>query len=400
MKSIFRLLTAVTLLMSAIASVAQSRPGQTPYVIANNDSFFANGVNFYSSGGSVGSPTLTLDSTLTIGGEGIGGGFFGLARVAMLADSSAQCAYASSSNTGEIAGIVLATRQVAGQFVASPSDVGDASGIGLVVAPNYVYAAYTSSNTIATFSVLPGCQLSFLDDTPAAGLNGGSITGMAIHGNLLVVAYGDGSIESFSVANGVPVSNGDAQNSTGYVASLTIDFPEAVDITQDGHFAIFGDSSIATKVEVSDISSGKLAPTVLYTVPGIGHAVGPGINSASLRLSPDQTMIFIGNNDGGSVSATFFNAQTGVVRGGCTSPSLHGFYSPWSFVGSIVTRDNTGTGGVLYVAEHGSPSSFIGILNIASDGSHCTLSESPATEVPVPFSDGMLSISVYPPRSF
>lgn len=400
MNFIIRLLSVASLLMWAISSIAGTKPGQTTFVITNEDAIFANSVSFFAAGGTVGSPTLTFDSRLSIGGEGIGGGFFGLSRLAMLADPSAQCVYASNSGTGDIAGIVLATRQLAGQFSASPSDVGDASGIGLVVAPDYVYAAYTSSNTIATFSVLPGCQLSFVDDTPAAGLNGGSVAGMALRGNMLVVAYGDGSIESFNVANGVPVSNGDEQNSSGFVASLGIDFPEGVDITQDGHYAIFGDSSIATKVEVSDISSGRLAPTVLYTVPGIGRAVGPGVNSASIRLSPDQTMIFLGNNDGGSVSATFFNAQTGVVRGGCTSPNLQGFYNPWAFTGSVVTRDTTGTGGVLYVAEHGLPNSFIGILNIASDGSHCTLSEAPASEVPVQFSDGLLSISVYPPRSF
>jgi hypothetical protein len=400
MKSIIRAFSVACLLMSAVGSVAGTPPGQTTFVITNEDAIFANNVSFFAAGGTVGSPTLSFDSRLSIGGEGIGGGFFGLSRVAMLADPSAQCVYASNAGTGDISGVVLATRQLAGQFSASPTDVGDASGIGLVVAPNYVYAAYTSSNTIATFSVLPGCQLSFVDDTPAAGLNGGSVAGMAIHGNMLVVAYGDGSIESFNVANGLPVSNADAQNSSGFVASLGLDFPEGVDITQDGHYAIFGDSSIATKVEVSDISSGKLAPTVLYTVPGIGHAVGRGVNSASVRLSPDQTMIFLGNNDGGSVSAAFFNAQTGVVRGGCTSPSLQGFYNPWAFTGSVVTRDTTGTGGVLYVAEHGSPSSFIGILNIASDGTHCTLSEAPASEVPVQLSDGLLSITVYPPRSF
>ena len=400
MKSIIKVLAGASLLMCAITSLAGSRPGQTTLVITNDDTIFANSVSFYAAGGSGGSPTLTLESTLPIGGQGIGGGFFGLARVGMLADPSAQCVYASNAGTGDIAGVVLATRQLAGQFSGSATDVGDASGIGLVVAPNYVYAAYTGSNTIATFSVLPGCQLSFVDDTPAAGLNGGSIAGMALRGDMLVVAYGDGSIESFNVANGVPASNGDEQNSSGFVASLGIDFPEGVEITQDGHYAIFGDSSIATKVEVSDLSSGKLAPTVLYTVLGVGHAVGPGVNSGSIRLSPDQTMIFIGNNDGGSVSATFFNAQTGVVRGGCTSPTLRGFYNPWAFAGSVATRDTTGTGGVLYVAEYGFVGSFIGILNIASDGSHCTLSESPATEVPDQLSDGLLSIAVYPPRSF
>ena len=84
---------------------------------------------------------------------------------------------------------------------------------------------------------------------------------------MLVVAYADGSIESFNVSNGLPVSNGDAQNSTGYINAGS-NFPEGVDITSDGHWALFGDSSINTTVEVSDISSGRLTATRQYTVAG------------------------------------------------------------------------------------------------------------------------------------
>jgi len=396
-----KVILAVFLLLSAITIVAGETSSQTTYVITNDDALFTNSVSFFAAGGTAGTPTLTLAFATSLGtGQGIGGGYFGLQRVNMLADPSAQCVYASNAGTSDIAGVVIATHQLAGQFSPSPTDVGDAVGIGLVVNSNYVYASYTASNTIATFSVLPGCQLSFIDDVPAAGLNGGSIAGMALHGNMLVVAYGDGSIESFNIANGVPVSNGDAQNSSGFVASLGIDFPEGVDITQDGHYAVFGDSSIATKVEVSDISSGRLAPTVLYTVSGIVKAVGPGVNSGSVRLSPDQTMVFLGNNDGGSVSAAFFNARTGKVSGGCTSPSLLGFYNPWAFAGAVATRDTTGNGGVLYVAEYGFVDSYVGIVKIGVTGSACTLTESSASEVSDVQSNGLLSIAVYPPRSF
>lgn len=87
-------------------------------------------------------------------------------------------------------------------------------------------------------------------------------------------------------------------------------------------------------------------------------------------------------------------------RGGCTSPPLTGFYNPWAFAGSVITRDPTGTGGVLYVAEYGFTNSFIGILNIASDGTNCTLTESSASEIADPQSSGLLSLSVYPPRPF
>ena len=132
-----------------------------------------------------------------------------------------------------------------------------------------------------------------LGDTTVAGLNGGWIGGMAIHGNLLVVAYGDGSIQSFNISGGTPISNDDEQNATGFAGAY---FPESVDITQDGHYAIFGDAALYTTVEVSDISSGKLTPTTMYILGTTMNAVGPGNNSASVRLSPDESLLYIGNS--------------------------------------------------------------------------------------------------------
>ena len=128
--------------------------------------------------------------------------------------------------------------------------------------------------------------------------------------------------------------NGDAQNSTAFTRT-PIYFPDGVDITSDGHFAIFGDSAVNVTLEVSDISSGHLTTTIPYTLGGSTNAVGPsvraklsGINSASVRLSPDESLIFISNNEVGSVSAAFFNRTTGRVSGGCSSPSLAGFLQP------------------------------------------------------------------------
>ncbi len=111
-------------------------------------------------------------------------------------------------------------------------------------------------------------------------------------------------------------------------------------------------------------------------------------------------MVFVGNSDGGSVAAAYFNTATGRVSGGCTSRQLAGFYNPWAFVGSVATRDTTGTGGVLYVAEYGFTGSYLGVLTINSNGSVCTLTESSASQIPDLLSGGLLSITVFPPRGF
>jgi hypothetical protein len=205
-----------------------------------------------------------------------------------------------------------------------------------------------------------------------------------------VVTYGDGSIESFNVSNGTPVSNGDAQNSTGALAAAFATYPTSVEITQDGHYALFGDTSTSNVIEVSDISSGKLAKTV-----PLGHA----INSSSILLSPDETMLYVSNTQGDKVSAAFFNSSTGQLTYGCSSGSLKGYVSNFSYLGSLALETNTGTGSVLYAAEYGTVSG-IATMNVSVSSGTCTLTETASSPVNDPDSSGLLSIAAFPPRSF
>lgn len=397
MKKLLIVLMVVSALIApaVLCAANKSKPSTSPiYVFTNDDALRHTYASVYLAGGSQGSPTLTFQQSINTTGLGIGGGFFGTPRLAMLPSSSAQCLFVSDAGSSDIAAINIPTQTVVGTFQGSTNDNGTSNGIGMVMNQNYLYAGYTLSNTIATFSIGAGCQLSFLGDITVTPLDGGWIAGMALNGNMLVVAYIDGSIQSFNTANGIPTSNNDEQNATGFASAY---FPDSVDITQDGHFAIFGDAAVPTIVEVSDLSSGKLAPTVMYILGAATNAIGPGINSATARLSPDESLIYIGNSQNGYVTAAFFNKNTGKVTGGCNSPQLANFYNPWAYVGSLQTRDTTGTGNVLYVAEFGSS---IGIVNVTSTGTTCTLTEAAGSPVIDDLSPGLLSIQVFPPRSF
>jgi len=378
-------------------------PANSVIVAVNQDTTFPapNATVFYSVDGT----QLTYQSSTSTGGYGIQGGFFGTSRVSSVPSLSAPCLYASDASSNDIASISLPSQQLAGTFFPSSTDDGSANGIGLAVNSNYLYASFTASNTIGTFSLQTGCGLTFLGDVSAVGLQGGSVSGMAVNGKILVVAYGDGSIESFNVAGGVPVSNGDRQNSTGYTGSSTCQncgsgsLPSGVDLTADGQFAVFGDIAAKTIVEVSSLATGKLATTAVYKV---GNAVDAG----AVRLSPDESLLYIANSEAGSVTAAFFNKTTGSIAPGCTSHTLKGFNSlPW--LGAAVTRDTTGTGNILYVDEFGRDtdevnhglSSQIGILAITSNGTSCSLTETSTSPIPLTF-PGALSIGVYPPRPF
>jgi 6-phosphogluconolactonase (cycloisomerase 2 family) len=359
------------------------------YVITNDDLPFKAGATSGTLFTIASDGSLSNPNRISLGNSGAGGGYYNAARVSVLQSSTDACAFLSSGGGGTITVIDLATQQNIGTYTGSDSDAGIANGIGLVNNGTYLYASYSSSNTVATFAISSGCTLTFLGDISPIGLHTGNVKGMAVHGNVLVLTYGDGSIQSFNVANGIPVSNGDLQNATGYTTSR---FPTGVDITKDGHYAIFGDMASDSSVEVSDMSSGKLTKTKLYSV-------GTGQNSDSIYLSPDETLLYIANTGNGRVSAAFFNATTGAVTPGCISATLKQFDNKWIFLSSPVTQLNSGTGSVLYLAEFGS-SSGVAVVDVTSSGGKCTLTEAKNSPVQDPDSTTLLSIQVYPPRSF
>ena len=337
--------------------------------------------------------TLGAKTSVATGGNGIGGGFFAANRVVAWPNGSDACVYVSQAGTGDIAGIDALTHAVTGRFYGSGTDSGAANGIGMVMNAHYLYASYSTSGTLGTFQVQTGCLLSFVSDVTAVGLNGGVVNGMAIRGNLMVVTYGDGSIESFNISGGPPVSNGDKQNSTGAGEDH---LPNGVVITQDGRYAIFGDVSTKTTVEVSEVSGGKLNPTVAY-------ALGPAMNSGSIRLSPDEQVLYISNNSSGQVTAAFFDKTTGKIRQGCTSAALKGFYKKFSYAGNIGLQLTTSHGGAIYVPEfgfNGGPS-YVGMLQLTSTGTACTLAEAAGSPVTDPQTQAAaLSLAVYPATPF
>jgi len=361
-------------------------PNSIQYVITNNDVVppLPSKAAFFKVGSGGG---LSQSAVLNTDGNGIGGGFFAAQRVVVLQDGKSACAFASNAGSGTIAGIDIQTLKTTGTFRGSGSDTGITNGIGLAVNSSYLYGSFTDSNHIGTFSVAAGCKLEFVGDVAVKGLRQGVINGMKLHDDLLVVTYDDGSIESFNVSGGTPVSNGDEQDSSG---SRGTNFPTGIDVTQDGHWAIFGDVSNTTVVEVSDLSSGKLGKPAVYHL-------GNNVGSANVLLSPDETLLYISNTQGDRLTAAWFDASTGKLSKGCESGKLKGYGSHWAYLASLVTETNSGTGSVVYVAEFGVPSS-IGMVEIESSGGKCTLKES--AKSPVQTGGSLLSIAGFPPRPF
>jgi WD40 repeat protein len=336
--------------------------------------------------------SLTNPERVSTGGNGMAGGYFGASRILIAPRGREACIYASNSQSETISGIDARTHKLAGPFHGSHGDnILATDGIGLAASDTYLYAAFSGSGNIGTFRIRPDCALEFVGDRHAQGLSGATAEGMAIHGNLLVTAYGDGSVESFNIAGGIPVSNGDARFDAGAKADCVSD---AVDITRDGHFAVFGCGSTTSAVEISDISSGKLTPGLVYNLGGAW-------NSSSVRLSPDERLLYISNSSGGRITAAFFDKSTGKVRPGCTSLPLRGFYSKYAYIGAVSTELDEGAGGLIYVPELGTDNkSYIGLLRFTQTIRGCTLAETANSPIESSPAAAWLSIGVYPPRPF
>jgi len=357
---------------------------QPHYLITNNDFSQANSATFFTIGDN---HILNQTAVVPTGGTGVSGiGAVATKRVSILDRDGNRCAFISDAGSADVAGISIATLTASGAFKAASTD---SAPFGVPVGNNgkFLYAGFTGSQTIATYQILPGCKLQFIQDVPAAGIAGGSMIDLSVHEDILVASFQDGSIESFNISAGVPVANGDLQQSTGSTQNNNI--PSGVDISADGHYALFGGTNVPPVVEVSDISSGKLAPTVVYS--NLGTAGG----SEAIWLSPDESLLYLSDFSSSQITAASFDKNTGDVTFACVSPALKG---AGPFEAGLVTATSNGTGRTVLVAE---PNLGIASVRISPDSGTCSLTEAPNS----PTSNGMFndsfeSVGVFPPRRF
>lgn len=420
-------MSSVHFLLGAILVGALLYPlpveAQSVYVNDNNSAFGGNTATGYSVGAG---PALSLIAGSPFATNGTGFAAFPAPVQAVSGNiAGSNCLYVSDPlgtstfPTGDVAAFKIGTGGGL-TFVGNyndPSTGGFANKLVPLAIDRragfpYFFIAWTGENKIAFYKAGPGCQIFWSSDTPAVGLGGLPVMSMAVSKagpHVLVVAYGDGSIQSFKIGGGTltPLS---IFNSTG--AGTQGGLPESVDITKNGKWAVFGDRQAGqTEVEVAKIisPSGNLAPTVDYGGPLVASGVnlGPGLNSRDIFLSPGAAAgnfyIFISNNASGQVTTARISQVTGAVSttvacsAGYTNPTTLNLFS-WTAPAGVHTISTTGPGGALVVAEYGSPSS-VALLQIkASNG--CT-KELPGSPYADPFSNnGLSSIDVFPSRPY
>jgi len=376
----------------------------TNYVITNDDNQYPNGnsASIYSigSGGA-----LNLITTIPTGGYGRGGGYYAAGRVNVLRSKTQNCAYIgdavgpNNSRPGDVASIDMSTLKLVGTYPGTALDSGALWGIGLAENPagTFLFAAYSTSGTIATYAQAADCVLKYRSEVITIGANVGSVDGMRVtpNGKYLIVAYSDASIGSYAINPKTGVLSLVARY---LVADSAL--ASSVDITADGKWVLFGTNSFGTggEVEVAPIHADGALGTTFGYIP-----IGQGENSSNAWLSPDETLIYISDNSSGQITAVPFDAKTGLINksAACTSAVLKNFNSTWQALGSVTTRGLTKLGSPLYAGEwsYTNPGG-IAIVDVSVKGGACTLTETADSPVADPVSDFLMTVGVDPPREF
>jgi len=389
----------------ALVTLTATMFGATNYVITNDDNPNGNSATIFS----VSKGSLSLVTTITTGGYGLGGGYFATGRVSVLRSKTQNCAYITDAygpnfaRPGDVASINMSTLTLVGTYPATALDYGGDYGIGLAenATGTFLFASYTGTGAIATYAQQPDCKLVYKSEVISVGAGyGGAIDGMRVtpNGKYLILGYSDGSIGSYAIN----AKTGALTLISRYL--VTDGLPAGgVDLTADSKWALFGDASETPTVEVAPINAnGSLGPTVGYALPTTAY------NSNNVWLSPDETYVYVSNNASGQISAAPFDKSTGVINTAayCSSAVLKNFYNgstgDWYYLGSVVTGSAAGTGSPLYGAEWGGGAyaSGIAIVNVKVKNGVCTLTEAKSSPASDTASDYVLTVGVDPPRKF
>jgi len=398
-----RFLIAIAAAATTLWCPAGMAQAPNHHVFTNDQVSSGNTTSIYVADGTAGKPKLTLVTIIDTGGLGATLSAPAQVQVVSAEADGNNCLFLVDGGSSDVAAGDIRTghRVDAGTFKGGSGDDGGFFGMSLTTTGHHVYAAFTGSDTIASFSIQSSCGLTYLGSVSAERLNGGAPLGLASTGYIMVVTYGDGSIESFNIQGAVPVSNGDVQLTTGFTDGNG-GSAAGVQISSDGHFAIFADATGSfTEAEVSDMSSGKLTTTIDYGGQNaVNGSLGAGQNSNFAWLSPNEKLVYISNTYSGQVTGVNFNAMTGVLSYGCISGVLKGFGTNFLFPAGLATVRGY-MGDDIWVAEYSSqPPSYIGMVSVGEYGGQCVLSETSTSPVADAQSAGLESIAAVPPRPF
>jgi hypothetical protein len=414
MKNCLKALVMILATGFALGTSAPNSQAQN-YVLTNDDNATLNTVTVFHVTSKPFTMTQVSGSPFSTESHGSGEYYSGSVKNAI---STKDCVFISDAagvandGTSDIAAFSANTEfqlTRVGNFITPNHDSGNPLGVGLAIHGNFLYAAYTTTNTIAVWQINGGCSLQYRTQAAATGLFGGITDGTAVspNGKTLIVTYGDGSMGAYSIGTGgISLLN---QIPAAGLADGGI--PAGVFIDSLGKWAIFADYSEAggpTEIDVAPITASGLGTSKEYGGPN-GSLGTNNLISGNMNLSPDNTTLYVNGLNSGTVQSLAFDETTGAVTliGACPESgtvTMTGHNTLWGYPGVIATIAATGKGAGIYVALAGlglsGNSSYVDILTVGRQG--CLLEQPSAPGAPVgadPNSPGMFSMSGVPRKN-
>ncbi len=398
MTNLTEISTALALIAAGVASgsltLQAQEAGMPHYVITANNLFRAsNSAAVFQLSGS----SLVSAPALQTTGWGTGSAFFGTNAQTVATRGSNVCVFVTDPGSDDIAAFN------AGGF-SNPTKVGnytDPSGSGaylgttLAARDATLFAGYTASVNIGVWTINSDCSLALANrasNTPTPA----PVDELAVtpEGRTLVATYAQTTpgVGSFAISGSTLTPKG-SYNTTAGAAGI--------DITKDSRYAIIGEFGNVTQVEVFHINSdSSLGSSIAYSFPQ------GGLNSNNVALSPDETRLYISNNNSFQITTLAFReqAQPGKqLQFFCNSNPLKAPpFGALFYTTGITTAAATGKGGYLYVIEASLSSSFVvqsavALLQIPGDTCPAEVGGSP---FPLESGSTATTLSAYPPRPF
>jgi hypothetical protein len=383
--------------------VIKSNSAAQDYVVGNNDGYPTNTVSVFQVSGT----SLVNLSTVNTNGGGLGGGRFSSVTQSIAQDGKNTCVFVGNGYTSTISALQVIDKkpylQVIDTYSSPSGGSGQYFGIGITVSNGYLYANNTGNGSsippdIDVWQITPGCTLTYSTSYPDTyGLGDGIIDGMAVtpNGQYLIVAYGDGSVGSYSIGGGSinlvsqELIAGRGVGQGAYAGSVAI--------SSNGQWAIFGDFSPfnTTQFDVAAIASnGVLQPTTTY---GGSGSLGSGLDSNGISLSPNNQFIYVVDTGSGEETTVSFDSTTGVITfpNNCLT-HLKGYNTDWSYASMSAVVANSGSGGGIYISEgflSGSQTSYLALLGVNPKTGCAT--EAPQSPFADPNGNALQSITSY-----
>jgi len=312
------------------------------HLLINNDNVTANSadIDTVSATGA-----LKLLKTVSTGGTGLGGGYFGAPRNAIA--QNLKCFWVSDAGSSDIASFEVAGLKKTGNFTNAALN-GGTLGVGLAEAGTYLVTAWAGSSNLAVLKINSDCTLTLVGSPLSQPDQIADVTATA-NGKVVVVSYPNlGGAQAFSVSSSGALTAIGPELVFGNVISTCSTFgcfPTAEDVTTNGTFWVWGNASLSgASTLTAKLGSSGFTGAALeqYSTSGLTNVETPWFSPAGRA---GKGILYLGASGFGTGNPAGIIVTT--YSGGTITYNSATLNSSAFYAGNVQTIGNSGTGSPL-----------------------------------------------------